>query len=104
MTEDSLYQKGYIKGYWDGVKDTATGKVADWEKSDIAKLPIKAMLLSPRACNCLMHCGCTNVGDVIALSSDRILRMRNLGPKTAAEIASWVIEHGILCSAWSEYI
>ena len=104
MSNDSLYQKGYIEGYWDGVKDTLSGRVTDWQGSDLAKLPIRSMALSSRACNCLLQCGCTHVGDVIALSSDVILRMRNLGPKTASEIAGWLVEHDILGSAWSEYV
>ena len=67
-------------------------------------LPVKAMGLSSRVSNCLINSGCTHVCDVIRLSSSQIMRMRNLGSKTASEIAQWVIEHGILSSAWSEYI
>lgn len=104
MSDDIAYKQGYIVGYWDGVKDSISGKVTDYQKSDITKLPIKSMEISSRACNCLLHCGCTHVGDVITLSSDAILRMRNLGPKTASEIAQWLIAHDILGSAWSEYI
>lgn len=104
MYKDSLYQKGYIEGYWDGVKDTVSGKVPNWKKTEIAGLPIKSMELSTRACNCLIHSGCTHVCDVIALSGDAILRMRNLGPKTASEIARWLIERDIFDTAWSEYI
>ena len=104
MRMDPLYYKGYITGYRDGVKDAALGKVADGQSSDIGKLPIQAMGLSTRACNCLVYCGCTHVEDVIALSSYAIMSMRNLGPKTASEIARWLTEHGILCSAWAEYL
>lgn len=95
--------RGYLAGYWDGVKDSISGSVTQWQENDIGKLPIQAMGLSSRACNCLVYSGCTYVKDVIALSDDAIIRMRNMGPKTAAEIAGWMIEHGILSSAWSGY-
>lgn len=104
MHEEPLFRKGYIKGYWDGVKDAVSGRVADCQMSDITKIPIRSMGLSSRACNCLTIYGCINVGDIIALRSDNIMRMRNLGSKTAAEIAQWLIDHGILCTAWSEYV
>ena len=104
MSKDLLYREGYIAGYMDGVKDAVLGKVNDWRASDTASLPIKAMDISTRAYNCLAMCGCVLVKDVADLSSEAILRMRNLGPKTASEIANWLTSQGILSSAWSEYI
>jgi len=104
MRTKPLYMQGDIAGYSDGVRDANSGKPVDWMTSDLARLPIKAMALSSRATNCLMNYGCTRVEDVIQLSRDRIVRMRNLGPKTASEIAQWLIENGIVCTAWSEYI
>ena len=104
MPKDPQYKQGYIVGYWDGVQDAVSGKITEWQVSDIGNLPIKAMALSTRAYDCLEKCGCTHVKDVIALNSDAIMRMHGLGPKTASEIANWLIEHGLLGSAWSEYI
>ena len=104
MIQNPLNQKGYVTGYWDGVKDAISGNVKDCQTSGIANLPIKAMALSSRAYNCLVQCGCVHVKDVVSLNSDAILKMRNLGPKTASEIACWLIEQGILSSAWTEYI
>lgn len=104
MGNNAPYTREYIAGYRDGVKDALDGKVGDWDNTDLGELPIKAMALSSRATNCLMNYGCSHVKYMIQLSSDRIMGMRNLGPKTASEIAGWLIEHDILCSAWSEYI
>lgn len=104
MRREPLYYEGYIAGYRDGVKDAVTGNVTDWKTADIRKMPVRAMALSTRAYNCLMHSGCTYVEDVIALSSCSIMTMRNLGSKTASEIAHWLAEHGIACSAWTEYL
>ena len=54
MSNDLLYKKGYAAGYWDGVRDAHSGTVTDWRSSDIKKLPVRAMGISSRACNCLM--------------------------------------------------
>jgi len=104
MLNDLHYKNGYIAGYWDGVKDVYCGKATQWQSKEMMNLPVKAMGLSSRAMNCLINSGCTHVGDVVQLCSSQIMRMKNLGPKTASEIAQWVIEHGILSTAWSEYI
>ena len=104
MWDNLQYRNGYVAGYWDGVKDACCGKTTQWKSGDMMNLPVKAMGLSSRALNCLICNGCTNVGDVLQLSSCQIMRMRNLGPKTASEIAQWIIEKGILSTAWSEYI
>ena len=103
MTKEPLYVKGYLAGYWDGVRDSAVGCIAQWQENDIARLPVQAMGLSTRACNCLVHSGLTYVKDVVALNEDEIMRIRNLGPKTAPEIADWMVGHGILNSAWLKY-
>ena len=104
MMKDPLFMKGYLAGYWDGVRDSKAGSVAQWQESDIGQLPVEAMGVSSRACNCLLYSGCTYIKDVIALSDDAVRRMRNLGPKTASEIADWMMDHGIVSSAWSNYI
>ena len=87
MLNDSLYKKGYIAGYWDGVKDSLSGKTIDWRSSDIGELPIQAMGISTRACGALMHSGYTHVKDLLSISSYDIGRMRNVGRKTTSEIA-----------------
>ena len=104
MPNDPLYKKGYIAGYWDGVKDCASGKVLDGQATDLGKLPIRAMGLPTRICNCLLFRGYNCVEDLLSLSEGDIMRMRNVGQKTASEIAHWMVEHGILGSAWSAFL
>ena len=104
MLNNIDYKNGYIAGYWDGVKDACCGKAMQWQSKDMMNLPVKAMGISSRAINCLINSGCNRIGDVMQLSRSQIMCMRNLGPKTASEIARWVTEQGILSSAWSEYI
>lgn len=104
MGKDPIWFKGYIAGYRDGVRDGVSGKTAQWQTSDILKMPIQAMELSSRAYRCLLYSGCEYVEDVIALTDDTIIKMRNLGRKTASEIAEWVTAHGIYHSDWSKYL
>lgn len=104
MRMEPLYIRGYLAGYRDGVRDSVSGNVLQWQENDMGQLPVQAMGLSSRACNCLIYSGCVHIKDVVALSDDTIVRMRNMGPKTAAEIAEWMIEHGILSTAWSGYL
>lgn len=102
--QDDLYYKGYIAGYQDGIRDAAAGRNVKMTESDVMGLPIRGMALSVRASNCLSRAGCTNVADVAALSEHSIAVMRNMGTKTASEIARWLDAHGISFSAWSKYL
>lgn len=101
---DSQYYKGYIAGYRDGIKAAISGKIQNPEEMTVLDLPIKASGLSARACNCLERAGCTYIADVVNLSDRTIATMRNIGVKTAGEIASWLDDHGICYSAWSAYL
>ena len=102
-TPDDLYYKGYIAGYRDGILDAAKGIKPDMVQ-DANNLPLAAAPLSARARNCLHSAGCKSVTDAAKLSDQAIATMRNLGPKTASEIAHWLDLQGIRFSAWSKYL
>ena len=103
MEKDSQYYKGYVAGYRKGIVDGLAGKRLEPVET-IADLPINAMRISARARNCLAAAGCSSVADVVALGEQVISSMRNLGVKSAAEIAAWLAEYGICYSAWSKYL
>lgn len=98
------YDKGYMAGYWDGVNDALNHRDAILVADDLMVLPIKVMDVSTRARNCLSQAGCRSVGDVASLGEKSIMTMRNLGVKTASEIAQWLTKHGICHSAWTKYL
>ena len=102
--EESQYRKGYVAGYRDGLKAAAHGKSEENIVGNMPDLPIDAMPISARARNCLIRAGCRYTSDIVKLSDQRIATMRNLGPKSAAEIAQWLDEHGIHYSAWCTYL
>lgn len=102
--QDQLYYKGYIAGYRDGIRDAYSGQVTKKHEDDIINLPVKAMAISTRSYNCLVRAGCTYIADVVMLSDQTISTMRNMGTKSASEIAHWLDAQGISYSAWRKYL
>ena len=102
--KDSLYYKGYMTGYQKGIRDALSGKITDVPKKDIASLPLEAMNLSTRASNSLYRAGCSCIADVAAHNEQTIATMRNIGRKTAMEIALWLNDHKIYYTAWEKYL
>lgn len=104
MVIDEQYRRGYLAGYADGVRDVMAGKAKSFSSQEVACYPVKAMTISQRSINCLTAAGCEFVSDVVCLSEFKIATMRNVGKVTAREIACWLIENGIMDSAWSAFI
>ena len=98
------YHKGYTDGYWDGVRDVLSGKVTDKVDEAIASLPITAMSITTRACNCLFASGCHTISDVIGLSETQIQTMRHLGKKSASDIALWLDHQGFSYTVWKRFL
>ena len=98
------YRMGYVDGYLDGLRDAARNRKNKLNREEIESYPIEAMNLSTRAHGCLSNAGCVCVGDVLALSDKTIATMRNMGKKTAAEIACWLHAHGICSGAWWQFL
>ena len=104
LSNNYVFCKGYLIGYRDGLRDGGSGSIENQDILDVRQLPVRAMGLSTRAHNCLTVMGCKTIADVIAIESKMIAATRNMGPKTASEIGMWLAEHGIHCSAWSEFL
>ena len=104
MQPKDSYLAGYLTGYRDGVRHAFEGKVSPSIDADLLDLPIDAMNLSTRARNCLIGAHCNCIRDVVSLSDQRISTIRNLGIKTASEIAKWLHSQGLCYSAWSRYL
>lgn len=104
ISKESQYYKAYIAGYRDGVSDAFSGKVQSHKTNVPEKIPIDIMGLSTRARNCLLRVGCKTVADVLALDDRAVMTMRNLGPKSAAEIAQWLVDHYYFSNVWIPYL
>lgn len=103
-SKESQYYKAYIAGYRDGVADAFSGKAQPNNTNAPGGIPIDVMGLSTRARNCLLRVGCKTVADVLALDERTVMTMRNLGPKTATEIAQWLVDHHYLSNVWIPYL
>ena len=104
LSHDRNYYEGYLTGYRDGLLDAAAGRIPAALPEDLLSLPIKSMNLSARAIKCLSRSGCGTVQDAAALNDYAIANMRNMGKKTAAEVARWLNEHGVCGTAWQRYL
>jgi DNA-directed RNA polymerase subunit alpha len=61
----------------------------------IADMPIEQLDLSARTYNCLKRSGITKVGQVLQMSEEDLLALRNFGQKSLQELREKLREHGI---------
>lgn len=98
------YNAGYKSGYETGVHDEQNGVKLAYQDSKLLNLTIENMNLSIRSFNCLKRVNCERIGDVARLRDEEISTMRNLGKKSADEIARKLNELGIQYTEWDKYI
>ena len=105
---DGVYCKGYRNGYLDGYKDGITaaqkGECRELEDNELLRLPIEAMEITTRARNCLVRMNCRKISDLLELGEETLLRAKNFGNVTAAEIARWLEHNGYPHTAWSRFL
>jgi DNA-directed RNA polymerase subunit alpha len=63
--------------------------------SRISEMPIEALDLSARTYNCLKRSQITKVGQILQMSEDELLSLRNFGQKSLQELREKLSEHGI---------
>ena len=57
--------------------------------------PIEKLELSPRTLNCLKRSHISKVGEVLEMSDDELLKIRNFGEKSLVELKEKLAEHGV---------
>ena len=62
-------------------------------------IPLERLGLSPRTLNSLKRAYITKVGEVLEMSGDELLRIRNFGDKCLEELRENLIERGFTKSA-----
>jgi len=60
------------------------------------EMPIEDLNLSVRAYNCLKRAGITKVGQILEMSADDLLGVRNFGQKSLDELRERLAAHGLL--------
>lgn len=100
---DAQYRKGYLAGYRAAMAESGKD-VPPVAEAGILDLPIETMELSRRAYNALHRAGCRYIREVAAMKEEEILRVRCMGPKSAAEIARALQKSGIGCTEWYQFL
>ena len=74
-----------------------TAQEAEEQDEQIALMikPIEELELSIRSYNCLKRSGVNTVGEITAISYERLLRIRNLGRRSADEICTAITRMGL---------
>jgi DNA-directed RNA polymerase subunit alpha len=62
----------------------------------LADMPIEVLDLSSRTYNCLKRSQITTVGQILTMSEDELLGLRNFGQKSLLELHEKLAEHGIV--------
>lgn len=88
------YREGFMDAYFRG-GGHGPGNVPD--------MPVEMLGLSAYGLNCLMRAGIRTVGETAEISEEDLRRMRNLGPKTAAEIAAALRKQGVIYTIWDKF-
>jgi DNA-directed RNA polymerase subunit alpha len=65
---------------------------------EVYQTPIERLDLSPRTLNCLKRAHITKVGEVLEMSDDDLLKIRNFGDKSLEELRQKLAERGITAS------
>lgn len=90
------YQHGYLNGFRDGSRQACPSEFPD--------LPLEYMGLSTRARNCLTRAGMECIRDVASANYTKIQHIRQLGPKSADEVARTLWAMGIRGTAWDLFL
>jgi DNA-directed RNA polymerase subunit alpha len=62
---------------------------------EVYQTPIEKLELSPRTLNCLKRAQINRVGEVLEMTDDDLLKIRNFGEKSLVELQEKLAEHGI---------
>jgi len=76
-------------GFSDEEKPMATAPTSEWD------VPVETLNLSVRSFNCLKRAGISKVSELLDMSEDEIIKMRNFGKKSLDEIKQVLEERGL---------
>ena len=96
--EQEAFHSGFLLGYQAGYRDCLRKQepLPDFKE----EIPLEALGLSTRVFHSLYFFGCRTLNDVVRLKEEEIRRIRNLGIKSAAEIAETLEACGISGTPW----
>ena len=82
-------QLALFTNFSDEEKPIATAPTSEWD------VPVETLNLSVRSFNCLKRAGISKVSELLDMSEDEIIKMRNFGKKSLDEIKQVLEERGL---------
>lgn len=92
---ESLVNHFFLFSSLDRVAEAGVDRTPLMVSPEIYQTPIEKLELSPRTLNCLKRAHITKVGEVLEMSDDELLKIRNFGEKSLTELRDKLSERGI---------
>ena len=96
---DSLVEDFFLFKNLAGGGATLTSRPSLNLSPELYQTPIERLELSHRTLNCLKRAHITRVGEVLQMSDDELLKIRNFGEKSLSELRSRLAEQGVGANA-----
>ena len=98
---DSLVEDFFLFKNLAGSGGTLTSRPSLNLSPELYQTPIERLELSHRTLNCLKRAHITRVGEVLEMSDDELLKIRNFGEKSLSELRSRLADQGVGASVAS---
>lgn len=98
------YDRGYMDGYYQGVKDANEGKTKPGVSVNIVELPVEALSLSVGAVQCLRNAGIEKIAELLVLDEKNIKHVPKLWTRRRQEIATGLNHYQICNEVWEYYL
>ena len=92
---DALVDDFFLFKNLSGTGSSATTRPSLSLSPEIYQTPIERLELSHRTLNCLKRAHITRVGEVLEMSDDELLKIRNFGEKSLSELRTRLAEQGV---------
>ena len=92
---ESLVNHFFLFSNLDRVAEAGVDRTPVLVSPEIYQMHIERLELSPRTLNCLKRAHITKVGEVLEMSDDELLKIRNFGEKSLTELRDKLGERGI---------
>ncbi|MDE0719909.1 MAG: DNA-directed RNA polymerase subunit alpha [Dehalococcoidia bacterium] len=92
---ENLVDHFFLFSNIDKLAEEGTERVPLVVSPEIYQTPIEKLELSPRTLNCLKRSHVSKVGEVLEMSDDELLKIRNFGEKSLDELKEKLVEHGV---------
>ena len=93
---DSLVTHFFMFSNLSRTADAGSERTSLVVSPEIFQTPIERLELTPRTLNCLKRAHITKVGEVLDMSDDELLKIRNFGEKSLTELREKLAERGII--------